>query len=125
MLFGSSGNRSEPRAAFTTSFSHRGYKTTRQRVNRCKQLSTAREPWELKIAGCLCTALNAPERGVSDVPSIERLGPPVYIKTTGAANYGNTVERLELISAIECLTKTAFRRWRNRGDQPGHLAIVG
>ena len=42
----------------------------------------------------------ARERGVSDVPTIERQGPPVYIKTTGAANYGNAVERLELINRM-------------------------
>jgi predicted DsbA family dithiol-disulfide isomerase len=42
----------------------------------------------------------ARERGVSDVPTIERQGPPVYIKTTGAANYGNAVERLDLINRM-------------------------
>lgn len=39
----------------------------------------------------------ARELGVNNVPTIVRDGPPVYIKTTGAANYGNPVARLELI----------------------------
>lgn len=42
----------------------------------------------------------ARDRGVSDVPTIERQGPPVYIKTTGAANYGDSVGRLELINRM-------------------------
>ncbi len=42
----------------------------------------------------------ARELGVSDVPTIVRQGPPVYIKTTGAANYGDSVARLELINRM-------------------------
>jgi predicted DsbA family dithiol-disulfide isomerase len=39
----------------------------------------------------------AREIGVSDVPTIVGSGPPLLIKTSGAANYGNPVRRLELI----------------------------
>ena len=39
----------------------------------------------------------ARELGVINVPTIVRDGPPVYIKTTGAANYGDPVARLELL----------------------------
>ncbi len=42
----------------------------------------------------------ARERGVTRVPTIVRDGPPVYIKTTGAANYGDPVARLELINGM-------------------------
>lgn len=42
----------------------------------------------------------ARELGVRNVPTIVRQGPPVYIKTTGAANYGNSVARLELINRM-------------------------
>ena len=42
----------------------------------------------------------ARELGVRNVPTIIRSGPPVYIKTTGAANYGNPVARLELINRM-------------------------
>ena len=39
----------------------------------------------------------AQERGVSDVPTIERQGPPVLIKTNAAASHGNAATRLRLI----------------------------
>lgn len=39
----------------------------------------------------------ARERGVSDVPTIERHGPPVLIKTNAAANHGSAAARLRLI----------------------------
>ncbi len=42
----------------------------------------------------------ARKRGVAAVPTIERQGPPVYIKTTGAANYGDSVGRLDLINRM-------------------------
>jgi len=42
----------------------------------------------------------ARDRGVTGVPTIVRDGPPVYIKTTGAANYGDAVARLELINGM-------------------------
>lgn len=42
----------------------------------------------------------ARERGVTDVPTIERQGPPVHIKTTGAANFGDAVGTLELINRM-------------------------
>lgn len=42
----------------------------------------------------------ARERGVTKVPTIIRNGPPVHIKTTGAANYGDAVARLELINGM-------------------------
>ena len=43
---------------------------------------------------------SARERGVGDVPTIERQGPPLPIKTNDAANYGNAVARLRLIDHI-------------------------
>ncbi len=42
----------------------------------------------------------ARELGVSKVPTIVRQGPPVYIKTTGAAAYGDPVARLELVNSM-------------------------
>jgi hypothetical protein len=42
----------------------------------------------------------ARELGASKVPTIVRQGPPVYIKTTGAASYGDPVARLELINGM-------------------------
>ena len=42
----------------------------------------------------------ARDRGVTGVPTIVRDGPPVYIKTTGAANHGDAVARLELINGM-------------------------
>lgn len=42
----------------------------------------------------------ARELGVANVPTIVRNGPPVYIKTTGAANYGNAVARLDLVNRM-------------------------
>ena len=42
----------------------------------------------------------ARERGVTAVPTIERHGPPVLIKTTGAANHGDQGLRLELIDRM-------------------------
>lgn len=42
----------------------------------------------------------AREIGVSNVPTIVRNGPPVYIKTTGAANSGNSVDRLDLLNRM-------------------------
>lgn len=42
----------------------------------------------------------ARELGVSNVPTIVRQGPPVYIKTTSATNYGNAVARLELLNRM-------------------------
>jgi predicted DsbA family dithiol-disulfide isomerase len=38
--------------------------------------------------------------GVSDVPAVVSNGPPVHIKTTAAANYGNSVYRLDLINRM-------------------------
>ncbi len=38
--------------------------------------------------------------GVTNVPTMIRQGPPVYIKTTSAANYGSAVRRLELINRM-------------------------
>jgi hypothetical protein len=52
--------------------------------------------WEL-LAG---SVESARERGVTGVPTIERQGPPVLVKTTGAANYGNAVARLQLIDRM-------------------------
>ena len=43
---------------------------------------------------------SARDRGVSGVPSIERQGPPLLIKTSGAANYGDAVARLRLIDRM-------------------------
>lgn len=42
----------------------------------------------------------ARELGVKDVPTIIADGPPVHIRTTGAANYGDAVARLELINKM-------------------------
>ncbi len=42
----------------------------------------------------------ARERGVSAVPTIISGGPPLYVKLTGAANYGSSVMRLDLISRM-------------------------
>jgi hypothetical protein len=42
----------------------------------------------------------ARERGVTDVPTIVNNGPPLYVKLTGAANYGSPVMRLELIDRM-------------------------
>lgn len=48
--------------------------------------------------GFLETAIaEALEKGVSGVPTIERQGPPVLIKTNSAINYGSAVSRLRLI----------------------------
>lgn len=38
--------------------------------------------------------------GVARVPTIVRQGPPVYIKTNAAANYGDPVARLDLIDRM-------------------------
>lgn len=38
--------------------------------------------------------------GVSDVPAVVSSGPPLHIKTTAAANYGNAVYRLDLINRM-------------------------
>ncbi|MDJ0925174.1 MAG: hypothetical protein QNJ77_11485 [Acidimicrobiia bacterium] len=46
------------------------------------------------------TIAAARERGVSAVPTIERQGPPLHIKTTGAANFGNATDRLHLIDSM-------------------------
>lgn len=43
------------------------------------------------------TVAAARERGVSDVPTIERQGPPLRVKTNAAANYGSATARLRLI----------------------------
>ncbi len=40
---------------------------------------------------------SARERGVTGVPTIERQGPPLLIRTNGAANYGDAAARLRLI----------------------------
>ncbi len=42
----------------------------------------------------------ARELGVSKVPTIVRQGPPVYVKTSGAASYGDPVARLALINSM-------------------------
>ncbi len=42
----------------------------------------------------------ARELGVTNVPTIVNNGPPLYVKTTGAANYGNAVLRLDLINRM-------------------------
>jgi predicted DsbA family dithiol-disulfide isomerase len=42
----------------------------------------------------------AQQRGVTQVPTIVRQGPPLYIKTTGAAGYGDSAARLELINRM-------------------------
>ena len=41
--------------------------------------------------------VEARERGVSDVPTIERQGPPVLIRANAAADFGDAVARLRLI----------------------------
>ena len=51
---------------------------------------------ELLIAGSKA----AKDLGVRDVPTIISNGPPLYIKTTGAANYGSAVLRLDLINRM-------------------------
>lgn len=38
--------------------------------------------------------------GVTKVPTIVRQGPPVYVKSNAAANYGDAVARLELIDRM-------------------------
>ena len=43
---------------------------------------------------------DARQLGVAKAPTIVRQGPPVYIKTSGAANYGDSVARLELINRM-------------------------
>ena len=55
------------------------------------------EPGLVLLAGSIEAAR---ERGVADVPTIERQGPPVHVRTTGAANYGNAVGRLRLIDEM-------------------------
>ena len=60
-------------------------------------LAQAIEPGVALLEGATAAAR---ERGVTDVPTIERQGPPIYIKTTGAANYGDVVGRLELINRM-------------------------
>ena len=42
----------------------------------------------------------ARQLGVTDVPTIVRNGPPLLVKTTGAANYGSAVLRLDLINRM-------------------------
>ena len=42
----------------------------------------------------------ARERGVTAVPTIARQGPPLYVKTTAATGYGDSVSRLELINRM-------------------------
>ncbi len=60
-------------------------------------VATAIDPGiELLVA----TSEQARELGVHDVPTIVGDGPPLYIKTTGAANYGSAVLRLELINRM-------------------------
>jgi predicted DsbA family dithiol-disulfide isomerase len=38
--------------------------------------------------------------GVTKVPTIVRQGPPVHVKMNAASNYGDPVERLELINRM-------------------------
>lgn len=52
--------------------------------------AAAKDAFESAIAEAL-------EKGVSGVPTIERQGPPVLIKTNSAVNYGNAATRLRLI----------------------------
>ncbi|MCP3996317.1 MAG: hypothetical protein GY722_14855 [bacterium] len=51
---------------------------------------------DLLIAGSAA----ARKIGVTDVPTLVRNGPPLLIKTTGAANYGSPVLRLDLINRM-------------------------
>lgn len=48
----------------------------------------------------IASSAAARELGVTDVPTIVRNGPPLLIKTTGAANYGSAVLRLDLINRM-------------------------
>ena len=48
----------------------------------------------------MASSASARELGVKDVPTIINNGPPLHIKTTGAANYGNSVLRLDLINRM-------------------------
>jgi protein-disulfide isomerase-like protein with CxxC motif len=42
----------------------------------------------------------ARRRGVKGVPTVERHGPPLLVRTSGAADHGNSVARLELINRM-------------------------
>ena len=44
--------------------------------------------------------VEARELGVSAVPTIVREGPPVHVRTTGAASQGDPVRRLEMIDTM-------------------------
>ncbi|MGA9596390.1 MAG: hypothetical protein WBV06_09550 [Acidimicrobiia bacterium] len=60
-------------------------------------ISQALEPGlDLLIAG----SEEIRKLGVRDVPAVVRGGPPLHIKTTAAANYGNSVYRLDLINRM-------------------------
>ena len=48
----------------------------------------------------IAQSAEASELGVGAVPTIVRNGPPVHIRTTGAATQGNPVRRLEMIDAM-------------------------
>ena len=48
----------------------------------------------------VATSEQARQIGVRDVPTIVGDGPPLYVKTTGAANYGSAVLRLDLINRM-------------------------
>lgn len=48
----------------------------------------------------LASSEAARKLGVTDVPSIVSNGPPVLVRTTAAANYGNAVYRLDLINRM-------------------------
>ena len=51
--------------------------------------------------GLLATASDdARQLGVAKAPTIVRQGPPLYVKTSGAANYGDPIARLELINRM-------------------------
>jgi hypothetical protein len=57
-------------------------------------LSAIDEPGMRLLAASIASAR---ERGVGGVPTIERHGPPVLIRTSGAASYGDAVARLRLL----------------------------
>ena len=63
-------------------------------IDRAEVVSRVDEPGMALLAAGIESAR---ERGVTGVPTIERQGPPVLIRTNGAANYGNAVARLRLI----------------------------
>lgn len=66
-------------------------------IETAEVLSSVDEPG----LGLLAAGIDsARERGVNGVPSIERQGPPVLIRTNGAANFGDAVARLRLIDQM-------------------------